>query len=58
MATNKRMTETIRWCRTHSSPAVRPVDDPDDYWLCAQSNLTGDRQACDITEAEVTWHSP
>lgn len=52
-------TRTILWCLTHDSPIIRDPDtDPDDYWLCAASNLSGDQEPCDVCEAEVTCPSP
>jgi hypothetical protein len=46
----------MRWCTVHESKVIRPDDDPDDYWLCEASNLTGDREPCVIVE--VAWPSP
>jgi len=49
---------TFLWCTVHSSQVIRdPETDPDTYWLCESSNLTGDKQDCEVVEAEITWPS-
>lgn len=44
----------IRWCQRHESVVFRPADDPDDYWLCEASNLSGNTDPCEVVDAEVT----
>lgn len=44
----------VRFCLTHESLAFRPEDDPDDFWLCESSNLSGDRRPCEVVDGEVT----
>ena len=49
-------THTISWCSSHNSPVVEGAEgDQDDFYLCQESNRTGDRTSCDIVEAQVRW---